>query len=53
MIVTYIMFGLESIADAVEEPFGFDLDDLNLDSLCLTIDQTTAEILDVQQVSQG
>jgi len=49
MIVTYIMFGLESIADAVEEPFGLDLDDLNLDALCATIDRTTAEILDVPQ----
>lgn len=52
MSLTYIVFGLESIADAVEEPFGDDLDDLDLDALCLTINRTTAEILSVSQVSQ-
>ncbi|MEW4487151.1 bestrophin family ion channel [Thalassoglobus sp. JC818] len=50
MIVGYVMIGLETIADDVEEPFGTDLDDLNLESLCDTIDRTTAEILDVSPV---
>lgn len=49
MILTYFMFGLETIADYVEEPFGYDLDDLDLESLCQTIDRTTAEILAVNQ----
>ncbi|MBD3674954.1 MAG: bestrophin [Planctomycetaceae bacterium] len=53
MILTYIMFGLESIADAVEEPFGDDLDDLNLEELCRTIDRTTAEVLSVPAISQA
>lgn len=47
MVVGYMMMGLEAIADDVEEPFGDDLDDLNLDLLCITIDRTTAEILEV------
>lgn len=51
MILTYILFGLEAIADDVEEPFGHDLDDLDLDALCRTIDRTTAEILSVERVS--
>ena len=51
MILTYIMFGLEAIADDVEEPFGYDLDDLDLDKLCRSIDRTTAEILSVQKIS--
>jgi len=46
------MVGLETIADSVEEPFGHDLDDLDLDALCRTIDVTTAEILDVAPLSQ-
>ncbi|TWT55388.1 Bestrophin, RFP-TM, chloride channel [Thalassoglobus neptunius] len=50
MIVGYVMIGLETIADDVEEPFGTDLDDLNLEALCETIDRTTAEILDVTPV---
>jgi len=53
MILTYIMFGLEVIADDVEEPFGHDLDDLDLDSLCHTIDRTTAEILSVEQIAES
>lgn len=51
IILTYIMFGLEAIADDVEEPFGHDLDDLDLDALCQTIDRTTAEILTVDRIS--
>ena len=53
VILTYVMFGLESIADAVEEPFGYDLDDLDLERLCQTIDRTTAEILSVPAISQA
>jgi putative membrane protein len=48
MIVAYMMLGLEAIAEDVEEPFGYDLDDLDLDALCRTIDVTTAELLDVE-----
>lgn len=47
MILGYMMVGLETIADTVEEPFGTDLDDLKLEDLCHTIDRTTAELLEV------
>lgn len=47
MIFTYVMVGLETIADNVEEPFGYDLDDLDLERLCLTIDSSTSEVLGV------
>ncbi len=47
MIIGYMMVGLETIADAVEEPFGNDLDDLDLDALCKTIDVSTNELLNV------
>jgi len=50
MIIAYIMIGLETIADDVEEPFGRDLDDLDLESLCRTIDRTTAEILNTTNI---
>jgi putative membrane protein len=53
MILTYFMIGLETIADYVEEPFGYDLDDLDLESLCETIDRTTAEILAVDRISES
>ncbi len=47
MIIGYMMVGLEAIADTIEEPFGDDLDDLDLAALCKTIDVSTGEILDV------
>ncbi len=47
MIIAYVMVGLEAIADHVEQPFGYDLDDLDLERLCKVIDTTTAELLNV------
>ena len=45
MIISYFMLGLEIVAEHVEEPFGFDEDDLDLDGLCNTIETTTSEII--------
>jgi putative membrane protein len=45
MVIAYFMIGLEVVAEHVEEPFGHDEDDLDLDGLCATIDRTAGEIL--------
>jgi putative membrane protein len=45
IIISYFMIGMEIVAEHVEEPFGLDEDDLDLDGLCLTIDRSVAEIL--------
>ncbi|MFN7733842.1 MAG: bestrophin family protein [Pirellula sp.] len=37
IVVAYFMLGMEIVAEHVEEPFGFDDDDLDLDGLCETI----------------
>jgi len=42
-ITAYFMLGLEVVAEHVEEPFGFDEDDLDLDGLCETISRTAGE----------
>jgi putative membrane protein len=34
LISAYFMLGLETVAEHVEEPFGYDEDDLNLEALC-------------------
>jgi putative membrane protein len=34
LISAYFMLGLETVAEHVEEPFGYDEDDLDLESLC-------------------
>lgn len=52
-IVTYFMLGLEIVAEHVEEPFGYDEDDLDLERLCETIHVTVHEILDRQTASAG
>lgn len=45
MIVSYLMIGIEMIAEEVEEPFGRSLDDLMLDDICKTIETSVNEIL--------
>lgn len=41
----YFMVGVEMIAEAIEDPFGVDEDDLDLDALCQTIERSVNEIL--------
>jgi ion channel-forming bestrophin family protein len=44
MITAYFLFGLETVAEHIEEPFGFDEDDLNLDALCEGIEKSVRQI---------
>ncbi len=43
-ILSYFMLGLETVAEHVEEPFGHDEDDLDLDELCRVIERTVNDI---------
>jgi len=36
---------MEIVAEHVEEPFGFDEDDLDLDGMCRTIESSVEELL--------
>jgi ion channel-forming bestrophin family protein len=45
-ITAYFMIGLETVAEHVEEPFGHDVDDLDLEGLCATIERSVCEIFD-------
>ncbi|WP_315850292.1 bestrophin family protein [Gemmata sp. SH-PL17] len=44
-IVVYFMFGIELTAEAVEQPFGADGDDLPLETYCETIRRSAEDIL--------
>jgi putative membrane protein len=44
-ITAYFMIGMETVAEHVEEPFGRDEDDLDLDAMCDGIAQTVGEIV--------
>ena len=46
IISAYFMLGLETVAEHVEEPFGYDDDDLDLDGLCETIEITVHEVFE-------
>ncbi|MCH2110918.1 MAG: hypothetical protein MK135_16490, partial [Polyangiaceae bacterium] len=48
VVATFLLCGGESIAHALERPFGVFTDDLDLESYCNGIDRVTAEILGVR-----
>ncbi len=52
-IVAYFMLGLETVAEHVEEPFGLDEDDLDLENLCKTIEVTVGEVFDRRLARQS
>lgn len=45
-LTAYFMFGMEIVAEHVEEPFGYDDDDLDLESMCQTIKTTVSQAID-------
>jgi ion channel-forming bestrophin family protein len=45
-VIAYFMLGLETVAEHVEEPFGYDDDDLDLDQLCQAIETSVNEVFD-------
>jgi putative membrane protein len=47
-VLVYFMFGVELVAEEVEQPFAFDPDDLPLEQFCETIRANAAEILAVE-----
>ena len=44
-MLAYFMVGVEMIAEQIEDPFGVSKDDLMLDDVCKTIDQSVTDIL--------
>lgn len=44
-IVAYAFFGLDAVGEQIEDPFGFDPNDLPLDGLCATIETNLRERL--------
>lgn len=49
LISTYFLIGIELIAEDIEDPFGYDGDDLPLDSICANIKKTITHIIPVQE----
>ncbi|MDX1944512.1 MAG: bestrophin family ion channel [Pirellulaceae bacterium] len=47
VLLSYFMIGVELIAEEIEDPFGQDADDLMLDDICLAIEKSVREIMDM------
>jgi putative membrane protein len=45
ILLSYFMIGVEMIAEEIEDPFGHTEDDLQLDDMCQTIEQSVNEIV--------
>jgi putative membrane protein len=53
MIMAYFMIGMEVVAEHVEEPFGYDEDDLDLEGMCNTIEESVSQVLKDPSRSAG
>jgi putative membrane protein len=45
ILLSYFMIGVEMIAEEIEDPFGDGEDDLRLDDMCKTIENSVNEIM--------
>jgi ion channel-forming bestrophin family protein len=52
-LIGYFLIGVELIAETVEEPFGTEVDDLPLDTLCQGIETSLREIAARASATQG
>lgn len=50
-VMGYFLIGLELVAEEIEEPFGTDDDDLQLDRLCKGIERTVRQIVPAMRAS--
>ncbi len=51
LISAYFLIGIELIAEDVEDPFGYDGDDLPLDQLCMVLRDNVSRIMKVEEHS--
>jgi len=52
MIISYFMIGMEIVAEHVEEPFGQDEDDLDLEGLCDTIERSVNSVFSESRMAE-
>uniref|UniRef100_B8HU16 Bestrophin-like protein n=1 Tax=Cyanothece sp. (strain PCC 7425 / ATCC 29141) TaxID=395961 RepID=B8HU16_CYAP4 len=45
LLICLILFGIEAVGVEIEDPFGQDVNDLPLDSICATIQQNIADLI--------
>ncbi|MBX3072751.1 hypothetical protein KF707_02530 [Candidatus Obscuribacterales bacterium] len=52
LTATYFLVGIELIAEDIEDPFGYDGDDLPLDNICAGIRRTVGQIMKFEDDSE-
>lgn len=50
-LVSFTLFGIEEIGVEIENPFGYDANDLPLDAICKTIQQNIEDFIATEEVS--
>lgn len=51
MMVTFVLLGIEEIAEEIEDPFGTDPNDLPLDQICQNIDRNLQDLISLSPSS--
>ncbi|MEL6899930.1 MAG: bestrophin family ion channel [Cyanobacteria bacterium J06606_4] len=51
-IVSFVLLGVEEIGNEIEDPFGYDFNDLKLDSICATLKQDILSVLSFSEEGQ-
>lgn len=49
MLASYFAVALESTVEQLQEPFGYDINDLPLDAICAGIEKSLAQVLELSQ----
>ncbi len=49
MLASYFAIALESTVEQLQEPFGYDINDLPLDAICAGIEKTLAQVVELSQ----
>ena len=47
MLASYFAIALESTVEQLQEPFGYDINDLTLDAICAGIEKTLAQVVEL------
>lgn len=51
VVVSFLLLGIEEVARELENPFGYDVNDIPIDDLCITIQNNVEQITNLNQTT--
>lgn len=48
-LISFALFGIEEIGNEIQEPFGYDINDLPLDQICQTIQNNVEDLINLSE----